>query len=144
LLRKLLVQRVSRDEGSEEEIVSFGDTEHGIRRASPQAYAATKLSPAEQAEISLAVANAQVRLHRWNEALPYLQLAQKLEKAPARRKEISGKTRGSKNGASPRAAESRAPAGSSSGTRTGPSGSSAIGRACRTPAKANATGGQRP
>ena len=91
LLRELLVQRTSRDEGSEEEIVSSGDTDTESEEASPQAYAATKLSPAEQAEISLAVANAQVRLHRWNEALPYLQLAQKLEKAPARRKEISGK-----------------------------------------------------
>jgi hypothetical protein len=91
LLRELLVQRASRDEGSEEEIVSSGDTDTESEEASPQAYAATKLAPAEQEEISLAVANAQVRLHRWNEALPYLQLAQKLEKAPARRKEISGK-----------------------------------------------------
>ena len=40
---------------------------------------------------SLKVANALARLHRWNEALPYLQLAQKLEKAPARQKEITGK-----------------------------------------------------
>jgi hypothetical protein len=39
----------------------------------------------------MAVAHALVRLRRWNEALPYLQLAQKLEKVPARRKEITGK-----------------------------------------------------
>ena len=91
LLRELLVQRASRDEGGEEEIVSSGDTDTESEEAPAQTYGATKLSPAEQAEISLVVANAQVRLHRWNEALPYLQLAQKLEKVPARRKEITGK-----------------------------------------------------
>jgi tetratricopeptide (TPR) repeat protein len=91
LLRELLVQRATRDEGSEEEIVSSGDTDTESEEGPPQAYTATKLSPAEQAEISLAVANAQVRLRRRNEALPYLQLAQKLEKDPARRKEITGK-----------------------------------------------------
>jgi hypothetical protein len=32
-----------------------------------------------------------VRLQRWSEALSYLQLAQKLEKAPAQRKEITSK-----------------------------------------------------
>jgi hypothetical protein len=32
-----------------------------------------------------------VRLHRWSEALPYLQVAQRLEKAAARRKEVIGK-----------------------------------------------------
>lgn len=91
LLRELLVQRATRDEGTEEEIVSSGDTDTQSEEAPPQAFAATKLSLAEQAEISFAVANAQVRLNRWNEALPYLQLAQKLEKAPARRKEITSK-----------------------------------------------------
>ena len=91
LLRELLVQRASQDENSEEEIVSSGDPATESEESPPQAYAATKLSLAEQSEISLAVANVHVRLHRWNEALPYLQLAQKLEKAPARRKEITGK-----------------------------------------------------
>jgi len=37
------------------------------------------------------VANVLVRLNRRSEALPYLQLAQKLEKVPSRRKEIAGK-----------------------------------------------------
>ncbi len=93
LLREQLLHRASRDESNEEEIVSSGDTDTdaGDEEAPAPAYAAAKLSPTEQAQISLAVASAMVRLLRWNEALPYLQLAQKLEKAPARRKEITGK-----------------------------------------------------
>jgi hypothetical protein len=92
-LRELLLRRASRDESNEEEIVSSGDMESdaGDEEASAQTYAAAKLSPAEQAQVSLAVANAMVRLQRWSEALPYLQFAQKLEKAPAQRKEITGK-----------------------------------------------------
>ncbi len=93
LLREQLLQRASRDESNEEEIVSSSDTETeaGDQETPAQACAAAKLSPAEQAQISLAVANALVRLHRWSEAPPYLQAAQKLEKAPARRKEIAVK-----------------------------------------------------
>ncbi len=93
LLRELLVRRASRDESDEEEIVSSGDTgaDAGDEEASAQAYASAKLPRAEQAQISLAVANAMVRLQRWSEALPYLQFAQKLEKAAAQRKEITGK-----------------------------------------------------
>jgi thioredoxin-like negative regulator of GroEL len=93
LLREQLLQRASRDESDEEEIVSSGDTDTdaGDEEAPAQAYSAAKLSPAEQVQISWSVANAMIRLHRWNEALPYLQLAQKLEKASARRKEITGK-----------------------------------------------------
>ncbi len=88
-----MLRRASRDESNEEEIVSSGDMESdaGDEEASAQTYAAAKLSPAEQAQVSLAVANAMVRLQRWSEALSYLQLAQKLEKVPARRKEIAGK-----------------------------------------------------
>jgi predicted Zn-dependent protease len=92
LLHEQLLQRVSRDESNEEEIVSSGDTETdaGDQEIPVQASAAVKLSPSEQAQISLAVARALVRLDRWNEALPYLEAAQKLEKTPARRKEITG------------------------------------------------------
>jgi predicted Zn-dependent protease len=91
LLQNLLVQRASRDESNEEEIVSSGDTnlDAGDEETPAKVYGATKLSPAEQAQISFAVANALVRLNRWSEALPYLQLAQKLEKAPARRRKIN-------------------------------------------------------
>jgi hypothetical protein len=93
LLRDLLLQSASREESNEVEIVSSGDTDTDIsdEETPAQAYAGTKLSPAVQEQISLAVADALVRLRRWNEALPYLQLAQKLEKAPVRRKEIAGK-----------------------------------------------------
>jgi predicted Zn-dependent protease len=93
LLRNLLLQRASREESNEEGIVSSGDTDAdaGDEEAPPQVYAAAKLSPVEQEQISLAVANVLVRLNRRSEALSYLQLAQKLEKVPARQKEIAGK-----------------------------------------------------
>jgi predicted Zn-dependent protease len=93
LLREQLLRRASNDESNEEEIVSSGDMEAdaGDEETPVETHTAMKLSPAEQAQISLAVANALVRLRRWNEALPYLQAAQKLEKAPARRREITGK-----------------------------------------------------
>jgi predicted Zn-dependent protease len=93
LLREQLLRPTSRNESNEEEIVSSGDTETdpADEEAPAQAYAAAKLSPAEQAQISLAVASAMVRLQRSNEAFTYLQLAQNLEKVPARRKEITGK-----------------------------------------------------
>ncbi len=93
LLREQLLQHISRDESNEEEIVSSGDaeTDPSDEEAPSETYEAAKLSPVEQAQISLAVANALVRLHRWNEALPYLLVAQRLEKAPARRKEVLGK-----------------------------------------------------
>ena len=93
LLREQLLQRGSNNENNEEDIVSSGEVEAsaGDEETPAETHAAMKLSPAEQAQISQAVANALVRLHRWNEALPYLRAAQKLEKAPARRKEITGK-----------------------------------------------------
>ena len=92
-LRDLLLHRASPDENNDEEIVSSSDTDRDSEdeEAPAQAYTAAKLSLAEQAQISLAISNALVRLHRWSEALPYLQLAQKLEKTPARQKEITGK-----------------------------------------------------
>ena len=48
----------------------------------------TKLSPSQQAQISRTLGEVMDRLNRLNQALPYLQVAQKLEKAPARQKEI--------------------------------------------------------
>jgi cellulose synthase operon protein C len=93
LLHEQLLRRGPADENNEEEIVSSGDTDSDAsdEEAPAQTYAATKLLPAEQAQISLAVANALVRLRRWSEALPYLQIAKRLEKTPARRKEITSK-----------------------------------------------------
>jgi tetratricopeptide (TPR) repeat protein len=93
LLREQLLERGSPAESNEEEIVSSGDTETDAsdEEGPTETYEAAKMSPAERAQISLAVANALVRLDRWSEALPYLEVAQRLEKAPARRKEVIGK-----------------------------------------------------
>jgi predicted Zn-dependent protease len=93
LLREPWLQRSSRKESNEEEIVSSGDaeTDSSDEKAPTETYEAAKLSLAEQAQISLAVANALVRLDRSSEALPYLLVAQRLEKAPVRRREVLGK-----------------------------------------------------
>jgi cellulose synthase operon protein C len=95
LLSEQWLQPSSREESNEEEMVSSGDTDTdaGGERESTETYAAAKLSPAEQAQIALALANALVRLHRSSEALPYLQVAQRLGKGPLFRREVSSKLR---------------------------------------------------
>jgi len=92
LLRERLLERASHEESSEEEIVSSGDLEAdaGDKETPVETHTGVKLLPAEQAQTWLAVAHALVRLHRPSEALPYLEASQKLEKDPARRKEITG------------------------------------------------------
>jgi hypothetical protein len=47
-----------------------------------------KLSPSQQAQVARSVGDVLAKLNRFNEALPYLQLAQKLDKAPERLKGI--------------------------------------------------------
>jgi hypothetical protein len=72
--------------GEEEQIVS-SDEEDNAQTPS-YAYASIKLPAAQQTQVSLSVGYVLIRLDRLNEALPYLQLARKLEKGIAQRKEI--------------------------------------------------------
>jgi predicted Zn-dependent protease len=91
LLRDQLLLRATRTAGNqEEEILSAEETsiEADEEESATPEFAQTKLSPPQQAQISRTVGEVMDRLNRLNQALPYLQLAQKLEKAPARQKEI--------------------------------------------------------
>jgi predicted Zn-dependent protease len=93
LLRQQHLLRVPvRESNEEEEIVSDEGAEpdsdvSGDDTSTPAAPTA-KLSQLQQAQVARAVGEVMIKLNRFNEALPYLQLTQKLEKAPARLKEI--------------------------------------------------------
>jgi hypothetical protein len=91
LLRDQLLLHPTRTAGNEEEeILSAEETsiEADEEESSTPEFTRTKFSPSQQAQISRTVGEVMDRLNRLNQALPYLQLAQKLEKAPARQKEI--------------------------------------------------------
>jgi predicted Zn-dependent protease len=93
LLRQQHLLRVpERESNEEEEIVSDEGAEpdrdaSGDDTSTP-AVPATKLSQLQQAQFARAVGEVMIKLNRLNEGLPYLQLAQKLEKTPTREKEI--------------------------------------------------------
>jgi predicted Zn-dependent protease len=93
LLRQQHLLRVpARQSNEEEEIVSDGGAEPegdgGEDNSSTPATPATRISQLQQAQVGRAVGEVMIKLNRFNEALPYLQLAQKLEKATPRLKEI--------------------------------------------------------
>jgi hypothetical protein len=93
LLRQQHLLRVpARQSNEEEEIVSDGGAEpegdSGEDNSSTPATPATRISQLQQAQVGRAVGEVMIKLNRFNEALPYLQLAQKLEKATPRLKEI--------------------------------------------------------
>lgn len=93
LLRQQHLLRVpARESSEEEEIVSDDgaepDSDASEDDSSTRVVPATKLSQLQQAQVARAVGEVMIKLNRFNEALPYLQLAQKLEKAPVRLKEI--------------------------------------------------------
>jgi predicted Zn-dependent protease len=90
LLREQSFLRVVPSESSEEEeIVSSGEPEADVEEEAPPVFAPAKISPAQQLQLARSVGEVMIRLERLNEALAYLQLAAKLEKTPARRKEIN-------------------------------------------------------
>ncbi len=94
LLREQLLARPTRIAGDEEEeILSSEETsaKADTEEFSTPVFTHTKLSPVQQAQIAWTVGEVMDRLNRLNQALRYLQLAQKLEKAPARQKEIGAK-----------------------------------------------------
>ena len=83
-------QVASNDTSNEEEILNSDPSmEEQDEELSPL-YGATKLLPAEQAQLAEAVGLIFVRLQRFNEALTYLQAARTFEKTPARRKVLAG------------------------------------------------------
>jgi hypothetical protein len=91
LLRDQLLLRPTRTTGNEEEEILSAEetgTEADEEESSTPEFTRTKLSPSQQAQISRTVGEAMDRLNRLNQALPYLQLAQKLEKILPRQKQI--------------------------------------------------------
>ena len=93
LLRQQHLLRLPIPESNEEEeILSTAEAETGAdnveEESSRPMRASEKLSPLQQAQVVRLVGEVMTRLSRLNEALPYLQLAQKREKAPVRLKEI--------------------------------------------------------
>jgi predicted Zn-dependent protease len=92
LLRDQVFFREQVNESSEEEeIVSSDDieTEADTGEEARPVFALTKLASVQQVQLARSVGEAMVRLNRVSEALRYLQFAAKLEKTPARRKEIN-------------------------------------------------------
>ena len=99
LLRQQLLRTAPAGESSEEdEIISSDEGEAEQEEVPLPAFAPAKLPPAQQAQLAWAVGDVMARLNRLNEALPYLELAQKLEKVASRRKEISGRISDVKSG----------------------------------------------
>jgi tetratricopeptide (TPR) repeat protein len=93
LLRDQLLLRPTGTEGNEEEEI-LSSEESGPEAdeevsATPEVTRTTKLSPLQQTQVARTAGEVMVRLNRLSQSLPYLLLAQKLEKAPARQKEIS-------------------------------------------------------
>jgi predicted Zn-dependent protease len=92
LRQQRLLRAPARETNEEEEIISADEAQSdvGSDEAEPSRpeIAVAKLSPADQAQLSRSVGEVLTQLDRLDEALPYLQLAQRLEKAPARAKEI--------------------------------------------------------
>jgi predicted Zn-dependent protease len=92
LRQQQLLRAPVRESNEEEEIVNAEETEtnaEGAEEETPRRVATpAKLSPLQQAQVARSVGEVLTKLDRFNEALPYLQLARKMEKAPARQKEI--------------------------------------------------------
>jgi predicted Zn-dependent protease len=91
LLRDQLLLRPTRTAGNEEEEILSSERsnpEADEEESSTPQFTQSKLSPSQQAQISRTVGEVMDRLNRPNQALPYLQFAQKLEKNLARQKEI--------------------------------------------------------
>jgi predicted Zn-dependent protease len=91
LRQRFLRTTAARVNREEEEILGPDEAESAQEGAPAPDYSAGKLPPAQQAQLAWMVGDAMARLDRLSEALPYLDLARKLEKAAVRRKEIAGR-----------------------------------------------------
>jgi predicted Zn-dependent protease len=90
LLSEQSLLRVAPSEGNEdEEIVSADEPDADVEEEAPPVFTPAKISLVRQVQLTRELGEVLTRLDRLNEALPYLQLAAKLEKTPARRKEIN-------------------------------------------------------
>ena len=91
LLRQQFLSRV-RPVAVEEDQIITSETDAAANEDAPGSLpAAFKLAPAQQSQVAWTLAQVLIRLDRLNEALPYLQIAHKLENAPTRRQQIGAK-----------------------------------------------------
>ena len=81
---------VPRNADGEDDIFNSNEDSKEQERETGPLRGSTKLQPAQQAQFYRSTGAVLMRLDRFAEALAYLQAAQKLEKNPARRKEIAG------------------------------------------------------
>jgi len=92
LRQQQLLRAPVRVSNEQEEIGSADVTEpeadDTVEETSTPGSISAKLSLPQQAQVARSVGEVLAKLNRFDEALPYLQLAQKLEKAPGRQKEI--------------------------------------------------------
>ncbi len=89
LLRQQLLLPVPAAASRDNDIV---DSETGLTPNCPgQLNTPLKIPIAQQAQVARKLGEVLVRLDRLNEALPYMRLAYKLEKAPDRRKQIASR-----------------------------------------------------
>jgi len=89
LLRQQFLSRVPPVAIAEDEIITSetdSSADEGVGSWLPTRF---RLAPAQQAQIVWTLAEVLIRVDRLNEALTYLQTAHRLEKAPARRQQIS-------------------------------------------------------
>ncbi len=91
LLRQQFLRRVPPVTTREDEIIA-SDTDDAVDEgAASWLPAPLDLAPAQQSQVALTLAEVLTRSDRLNEALTYLQIAHRLEKAPASRQKIAGK-----------------------------------------------------
>ena len=88
LLRAQILRQNPAAYSSDEEIISSGEDEEANEETA-EVQPRASLQPSQQAQVAHEAALALIRLERLDEAVPYLQVAEKLEKAPAERKVIT-------------------------------------------------------
>jgi predicted Zn-dependent protease len=88
LLGQQLFSRVAPVAHNDEEIIGSDDGDAEQLEQPAEASAGLKLPIAQQAKVAWTLSEVLIRLDRLDEALPYLQTAHRLEKAPARREQI--------------------------------------------------------
>ncbi len=100
LRQQHLLRAPAKESNEEEEIAGPGETgtdaEDAEEKTSKPAIPTAELSTLQQSQVARSVGEVLIKLSRFDEALPYLQLAQKLEKAPTKRKEISAEVANAK------------------------------------------------
>jgi hypothetical protein len=92
LLRQQFLNRLPAPvTAAEDDIIAY-ETDSTVGQHTPGSLPSMlKLAPAQQSQVALALALVLIRLDRLDEALPYLQIAQKLETNSTRRRQIDGK-----------------------------------------------------